>query len=500
MVSDAGHLDTQHDRLLAWLRAREPAEPVAIDETHISLVAFQGDRVYKLKKNVRFPFVDLSTEELRREDCEREVLLNRRLAPDVYLGTETMIDGRGSPEPVVVMRRLPGTRRLSQLAHRPDDATVCVRALASLLGKFHAACATGGGIDDVATRDAVLARWRHEFAESAQWKGDILSDSTFARVSRLVERYVAGRAPLFDERIAQGRIRDGHGDLLADDVFCLPDGPRVLDCLEFSDLLRYGDVLADIAFLAMDLERLGHAELARQFLDEYRAVTHTDWPRSLEHFYIAYRAYVRAKVAAISGDPPRARQLLGLGVAHLDAGRVRFVLVGGPPATGKTTLARALGDTTGWPVLRSDEIRKQLGAAGADVDTRAPLDEGIYTPDWTARTYTTMCDRARHLLGRSVSVVADASWGDPQWRENAASIADETASDLVELCCRAPLEITAARAARRAAASTDLSDADARLTAELTARFPPWPAARTLDTTLAPDDAEALALEAIGPY
>ena len=157
-----------------------------------------------------------------------------------------------------------------------------------------------------------------------------------------------------------GRARDGHGDLLADDIFLLDDGPRVLDCLEFDDALRLDDVLADVAFLAMDLERLGRPDLAERFLAAYRAASGDTWPSSLAHHHIAYRAQVRAKVSAIRAEQgvpdsaDKAQALLRLALAHLEAGRVRLVLVGGLPGTGKST-ARSRhrrGERRGRPALR----------------------------------------------------------------------------------------------------------------------------------------------------
>ena len=286
-------LDTPREQLLAWLDAREPSAPVTTVETHISILAFQGDRVYKLKKAVRFAFIDLSTRERRLEDCEREVALNRRLAPDVYLGVEAVTGHDGDVvDHVVVMQRMPDGARLSSRVDG-SDATTCIDALAKVMARFHAAAPTGGAIDAAATRDAVAALWDRELDEYP---------GPSPEIATAVRRYLAGREALFDARLAAGRARDGHGDLLADDVFCLPDGPRVLDCLEFDDRLRFGDVLADVAFLAMDLERLGRADLAARFLDRYREAAADAWPPSLEHFYIAYRAHVRAKVAAMSGD------------------------------------------------------------------------------------------------------------------------------------------------------------------------------------------------------
>ena len=165
-------------------------------------------------------------------------------------------------------------------------------------------------------------------------------------------------------------MRDGHGDLLADDIFCLDDGPRILDCIEFDDRLRHGDVLADVAFLAMDLERVGAADLGGRFLSWYREFAAETYPESLAQHYVAYRAHVRAKVACLrasQGDTAagdRARQLLRMTEDHLKPGPGRAHHRRRATWYGKSTLAAALADRLGWTVLRSDEVRKDLAGIG----------------------------------------------------------------------------------------------------------------------------------------
>ena len=230
---------------------------------------------------------------------------------------------------------------------------------------------TGGSVDSAGGYAAYVQRWTDGIEELSTTFPSAHAD----RIADLARRYLASRKPLFDARVAAGRARDGHGDLLADDIYCLDDGPRLLDCLEFDENLRCSDVLGDVVFLAMDLERLGRRDLARTFLDAYRAESGDDWPASLADHWIAYRAHVRAKVAALRGDTTAVEQHLAIRVEHLERGRVRLVLVGGPPVTGKSSVARALADVSGWTLFRSDEIRKELAGLGAD----------IYSQEWTKR-------------------------------------------------------------------------------------------------------------------
>ena len=240
-------------------------------ETHVSSLVFDGDLVHKRKKPVRFPFVDLSTADKRLEMCEREVELNRRFSPDVYLGVEEIIDDAARVvDHAVLMRRMPAERRLATLARQHLDVSPCLRSVARVMATCHAGSVRSEMISSVATPAALRDLWERSLRELEAFVPRPLDGSMLARVDALAHRYLDGRSALLAERIARGRIVDGHGDLLADDIFCLDDGPRILDCLEFDDRLRWGDVLLDVGFLAMDLERLGRPDLARMFLDWYR--------------------------------------------------------------------------------------------------------------------------------------------------------------------------------------------------------------------------------------
>ena len=304
----------------------------------------------------------------------------------------------------------------------------------------------------------------------------------------MARRYLAGRRRLVDQRVANARACDGHGDLLADDIFCLEDGPRVLDCLEFDDALRLDDVLADVAFLAMDLERLGRSDLAEEFLADYREHAGDAWPASLAHHHVAYRAQVRAKVTAIRADQgvttsaAKAQQLLELARRHLETGRVRLVIVGGLPGTGKSTLASGLGEALGAVVLRSDAIRKEIAGLRMDQPASAAFGEGLYTASSTAATYQETLSRAELALCFGETVVVDASWTDEAHRVQARRLAEDTFSDLVELRCMAPPEIAAARMRARAERGGDPSDADGEIARAMAAVDDPWPDATAVDT------------------
>jgi aminoglycoside phosphotransferase family enzyme/predicted kinase len=478
----------------------------AVTETHSGVVFFAGDRAYKLKKAVDLGFLDFTTREHREAACHREVALNRRLAPDVYLGVADVHDAAGEAcDHLVVMRRMPVGRRLSTLVLDGSPVHAVLDDVARLVASFHARAERSPDADRAAGADALAARWSANTAGLQPFTGRFVDAADVAAVDRLAHRYLAGRRALFRARVADGRACDGHGDLLADDIFCLDDGPRILDCLEFDDALRLDDVLADVAFLAMDLERLGRPDLADRVLAAYRAASGDEWPASLTHHHVAHRAQVRAKVSAIRADQgvadsaATAQRLLELALAHLDAGRVRLVLVGGLPGTGKSTLARGLGEAAAALVLRSDVVRKELAGLRADRSAGARFGEGIYTATATAATYRELLARAEHALGMGHTVVLDASWTDADRRADARRVAEITASDLIELRCVAPPDVVADRISARTARGGDASDADTAIATAMATVADPWPTSVAIDTVVAPASAVQAALRHVGP-
>ncbi|WP_163553917.1 AAA family ATPase [Candidatus Frankia alpina] len=496
--------------LLAELAACETRE------THSAVLYLTADRVYKRKKPVNLGFLDFTERRTREAVCLAEVALNRRLAPDLYLGVADLRDDSGEViDHLVVMRRMPASRRLSTLVRRGHLLGPALRSVARALAVFHQRCETSPLIATAGERATLEDLWREGMTGIAAYRGTQLDAAVVDDIGRLALRYLAGRAELLAERTRAGWIRDGHGDLLAEDIFCLDDGPRILDCIEFDPRLRFGDVLGDVAFLAMDLERLGAPEEAAEFLEAYREFSGEVHPRSLQHFYVAYRAFVRAKVACIrggQGDPDaaeNARRLLAVAHRHLRAGRVRLVVVGGLPGTGKTTLASRLAEVgDGWVLLRSDIIRQELtgelpaeaspqqpaGASpptGGDASTfDAQFGVGRYAPEITDATYAEMLRRARAALCRGESVVLDASWSSARHRDAAADVAADVCADLVQLHCVTAPEVAAARIARRFAADSDpsappdSSEAVVAIHQAMAARVDPWPSATVIRTAV----------------
>jgi aminoglycoside phosphotransferase family enzyme/predicted kinase len=458
------------------------------DETHVSWLVFTSERVYKIKKPVSFAFLDLRDRSARVEACRREVRLNSRLSPDVYLGVGLFEDPDGATEPVVVMKRLPAAASLSALVANADpELPKHIDVIAGRLADFHRKADRGDHIDAHCSGDALAERWKQNLAELVSVSWDRLPGDDIRLAESLALRFIAGRGPLFERRIRLGSCVDGHGDLLGADVFCLDDGPRILDCLEFSDQLRYVDVVDELASLGTDLERIGRPDLAQRLAQTYRQAAGSTWPDSLEHHYRAYRATVRAKVAGLRADSEEASKLLRVATDHLMRAAVRLVVVSGRPGTGKTSVARMLSGATGWKVLRSDEIRKELAGMSPQVAAPAGYETGIYRERFTTKVYEAMMARAKELVTMGESVILDATFSDPAWQERVARVAEETHSDLIAIRCTAPQEVVLARIAARRSVAGDASDADEDVYRRMTPTGV-WPGGDTVVDTTAPDD------------
>ncbi len=458
-----------------------------IVETHVSTVALIGDRAYKLLKPVTNDFLDFSTTDRRLEAVEQEIELNRRLAPDVYLGSADVVEDGRVVDRLIVMRRMPAERRLPELV-TSGELRPCLRSVARLLAAFHQAQEPLLDAGPIAGAEAVLANWRGNFAYLEELPPGLLPAGEVDRVRELAERFLDHRGPLFDHRVEAGFVRDGHGDLTAQDIFCLPDGPRVLDCLAFDPGLRIGDVLADIGFLAMDLHRLAGVSAARDLIGWYCEFSGEHHPAALAHHYVAYRANVRAKVEAIrhaQGEPGAAPALASyhqLCRHHLERGQLTLVLVGGSPGTGKTTVAGQLSNALGYAVLSTDELRKDLAGRPHLVHERTAPGSGIYSDEMSDRTYGELLRRAGLLIERGESVVLDASWSRAEHRVEARALADTLGARLVELECVLGQELARHRIETRLADGRDPSDARPELLSDLRARQQPWPEATPIET------------------
>ena len=290
----------------------EPPPRVELVQTQISYVFLAGDYVYKIKKPVDMGFLDYTTLEKRLYFCRKEVELNRRLCADVYLGVvpvtkdngRYLIGGKGeAKEYAVKMRRLPQDAMMDVLLRQNKVTPAMVQKVAAILVKFHRKAATSEEITRLGGIDAVIKNTSENFAQTEKYFGTIIAPETYRRIKTYTEEFIRANTPLFHQRMAAGRVRDCHGDLHAAHV-CFYRGVCIYDCIEFVDRLRYTDVAADIAFLAMDLDHYGRKDLSKVFIDAYVQKSRDSELLKLLNFYKCYRAYVRGKIGCLQYDDP----------------------------------------------------------------------------------------------------------------------------------------------------------------------------------------------------
>jgi len=463
-----------------------PDQPdtVQVCQTHVSAVFLAGDHAWKVKKPVNLGFLDFSTLSQRRFFCDEEVRLNRRLAPQVYLGVVPVtqeaeglrFEGNGPVvEWAVKMRRLPAEATLLERLRQGQDISGALDRLARRLADFQAQAEGGANVARGGSFEVVAGNARENFQQTAAHVGITVAPAVHARLRELTEEHLARLRPLIEARAALGVPRDGHGDLHLDHVYYFPnlqppEDLAVIDCIEFAERFRHADPVADVAFLVMDLLFQDRPDLARDFAAGWFRCSGDaqGWP--LLPFYAAYRAVVRAKVEGMelaeeevpaaerqsAWERARAHWSLALGLLEEPGRRPCLVLVGGLPGSGKSTLARSLAEAERLVVIRSDVVRKEL--AGDDLRARqeGEFESGLYTPQWTEQTYSECLDRAENCLAAGQRVLIDATFRADRHRQAFLRLAWRWKVPLLFIVCQAPREVLEARVSARRG---DVSDA-----------------------------------------
>ncbi len=443
---------------------------VTLRTTHASWVFLTERDVWKLKRPVELGFLDFRDVGSRRRACEEEVRLNRRLAPDVYLGVEPVrLTSRGralrGDGPIVDwavhMRRLPDAASAAALLEQGRLDASALGAVAQRLAEFLRAARPTPDFGTLATLERNLDE---NFDQVAPFVDELVDLATFDEVQAFQRGELTRNAARFAARVAEGRVREGHGDLRLEHVYLLPadEGPPrpvIIDCIEFTERFRCGDAAAELAFLSMELESEGRADLGAGLIARFAEASDDFGLYGVLDFYLSYRAWIRGKVAAFVAIDPSTPFALGgskreearhfFGLARSFAGspldRPFLVAVGGPIGSGKSTLAAALGRELAVPVVSSDRTRK----LAAGLPLTAPADGRLYEKNERDRTYAEVIRRAGQVIQSGRGVVLDATFSTRGWRQLAAGAARAAQASFVFVETRCQPDLLRGRLAAR---------------------------------------------------
>lgn len=441
-------------------------------DTHASIVFLAGSFAYKLKRAIRYPYLDYSTVPRRHDMCERELRINRRTAPQMYIGVKSIVRGEdgtlrfgesgwpAAPEDwVLVMQRFDQDCLLEQMRKDGRLSPAIARDLGQVIAAFHKAAeatpAYGGipALTSVLDENIAILRTAAALDPAKVEQLDRDSRSALGQVAGLVEL-----------RRQQGLVRRCHGDLHLDNICFIDAAPVLFDAIEFSDEFSCIDVLYDVAFPLMELIRHGLLDRANALLNRYLELTGDYDGLAVLPLFLSMRAAIRTHVTLARStrgkftDEARdeAAALLDQAISHLAPRRPRLIAIGGVSGTGKSTLAYGLAadisPSPGAVVIRSDIIRKAL--LGAAETQRLP--EAAYSPELHARVFSAMADRARKVLKSGFSVILDGVYGSERQRSEAAAAARDSGVPFSGLWLEAPLAILESRVTARRG---DVSDA-----------------------------------------
>jgi uncharacterized protein len=431
---------------------------VEVIRTHASMVFLAENRALKMKRAVRYAFLDYSTPELRRQACEDEVHLNRRTAPELYLGVHTVtraaegmlaLDGPGEPiEWVVEMHRFPGENLFTCLASTKRLTIPMAMELAGRIAEFHHTAEVTDQYGGRAGIEEVLAINGQSFAATGLEGDDVMAASR-----AMLERHTS----LLERRRAEGHVRQCHGDLHLGNIVLLDGRPTLFDGIEFSRSLSCIDVLYDLAFLLMDLWHKGERLLCSTVFNRYLDLTKESDGLAAMPLFLSLRAAVRAHVGAAAGSK-EVQSYLDLARELMERDSPRLIAIGGLSGTGKSVVAAALapqlGGAPGARVLRSDVLRKRLAR-------RAPeerLPPEAYTPALNKAVYEALLAAAEEALAGGYIVIIDAVSARASERQAFAAAAARQGVPFDGVWLEAPAELLAARVKRR---QRDASDATA---------------------------------------
>ena len=457
-----------------------PVDAIELEETHISWVLLTGPYAYKVKKPINLGFVDFSTLELRRQYCQEEIRLNRRFAPGIYveaLAIEGTIESpkfvRNTTTPIeyaVKMVQFSCEDELDQLIERGELTCDQIETFARSIAAFHESIDVAGGHSPYGKADQVIQPVEENFKQIRQRVTDLHSLGLLEQVEDWSREQFQLLKPIFENREADGFIRECHGDLHLANMAWVDNQPLVFDCIEFNPSLRWIDVMSEIAFLTMDLEEQGSSELAYRFLNAYLELSGDYEGLSVLRFYLVYRLLVRAKVEAIqayqqtkdSEEKSNAEEAFGaylrLAVKHTQEKEPRLIITCGLSGSGKSSVTRTLLGSLQAIRIRSDVERKRLFGLAAEKDGGSGPVLDLYRKEATDQTYDRLATLARIGLERGFTIIVDATCLKAEQRKRFQQLAASKRAPYSILNVTASESVLRNRLANR---QTGVSDADA---------------------------------------
>ena len=456
---------------------------VRVLETHISYVLLTGRYAFKIKKAVNLGFLDFTTLAARRFYCERELHLNRRLAPALYVDVVAITGTAESPEIggngpaleyAVQMLEFPQDALLTCVLKRGELTVDHVDALAATVAMFHQSHTGAASDSRIGSADQILELAEENFTEIARQLEAEADHREIGDVRRWTRCEFAARAPVFAARHRGGFVRECHGDLHLGNIALVEGAATVFDCIEFNDAMRWSDVMADVAFLVMDLQDRGRPDYAARFLNRYLELTGDYDGLQVLRFYVVYRAVVRAKIACMRASQTDAsdareahmaeyRDYLNLAKRYSESTTRGIVITRGPTGSGKTTLTQGLVDLLGAVRIRTDVERKRLHGLTPLARSGSALNAGLYATKETARTYSTIARLTRTVASAGYPVVVDGTFLQRRQREQFRAVAADATVPFVIVEFVAPQEMLRRRVCERHEGGLDASEADVRV-------------------------------------
>ena len=448
-----------------------------LEETHISWVLLTGHDAYKIKKAVNLGFLDFSTLEARHFYCTEELRLNRRLAPGLYLDViaiggspeQPVLGGEPAIEYAVHMRRFAQSSMMNRMLARGRVTLAHIDKLAAVIANFHTALPPAAADSPFCVTAAIQTAAMQNFEQLPQLLSAPNDLTMLEAVHQASALEFAACEPLFRQRAAAGCVRECHGDLHLGNIVLLDDMPIPFDGIEFSAALRWIDVISEISFPVMDLLQRGRPQLAWRLLNAYLENT-GDYPGcGVLRFYLAYRAMVRAKIAAIRASQrgiAKAKQelksfrsYLSFTIDYMTYSLPALIITHGLPGCGKSTFAQIALERLGAIRIRSDVERKRLFCMAALTDSNSQIDAGIYSEDATRRTYARLHGLARGLIAAGFPVIVDAAFLRHAEREIFRALAQEMAVPFVIASLQTDAAVLAERLTQRSSRGNDASEA-----------------------------------------